>query len=93
MPCGASTAKARRHCRIRPSSSRSGSTFKSEMVTRYIASIPPNDYEALVDRQQREYVRQYRAAEQWPAETLRQTARNAVAAQLEHELGLPSPGA
>jgi hypothetical protein len=63
--------------------------YKSEMVTRYIASIPPSDYEAMVDRQQREYVRQYRAAEQWPAETLRQTARNAVAVQLEQELGLP----
>jgi hypothetical protein len=63
--------------------------YKSDMVTRYIASISPVDYEAMVDRQQREYVRQYRAAEHWPAETLRQTARNAVAVQLEQELGLP----
>lgn len=65
--------------------------YKRQTIESHIGTkLSPADYQAMVERQQRDYVRQYAAASQWPPETLRQFARNAVAVQLERELNLPT---
>lgn len=63
--------------------------YKRAAVQQYIDnSLTPGAYEELVATQQGDYLKQYGAASQWPPETLRQMARNAVAVQLERQLRL-----